>query len=145
MELKVLSSDEWSVFAEAAHLAVFGEHRPSSMNRIDFALVSEKDGVPMSYTTIREVDSESVYMNYGGSFPSAKGTIYSMKSYIAFIDFLKSKYQNITTLIENTNTPMLKFAMKAGLVVIGVRTFKKSILLEHAFIREDLCGTSQYL
>ncbi|MNY47228.1 hypothetical protein D3C86_1824810 [compost metagenome] len=102
------------------------------MNRIDFALMTELDGVPLSYMTCREVDEETVYMAYGGSFPSAKNTALSFQSYQAFIEYLSTKYKRATTLIENTNFPMLKFAMKEGLVITGLRNFKGSILLEHS-------------
>lgn len=131
MKLQRLSPQEWEGLAEQAHLAVFGEVRPASMNRIDFALVTERDSVPLQYMTCREADEETVYINYGGSFPSAKGTPLSYQCFELEMAYLQEKYKRATMLIENTNQPMLKFAMKQGLVITGIRNFKGSILLEH--------------
>lgn len=131
MNVVFMPADQWKQYSEQAHLICFNEHRPADMNRIDFALVADLDGIPQAYMTCREVDAETVYMQYGGAFPSAKGTVKSFRSYEAILGKLSSVYKHGTTLIENTNTPMLRFAMQAGLRVIGVRNFKQSILLEH--------------
>jgi hypothetical protein len=136
MKLEIFPSDEWKALAQNAHLACFGEIRDPAMNRIDYALMAADDGTPCAYMTCRELDSESVYMQYGGAFPGTKGTIKSLQSYAMFLRFLSEKYKRGTTLIENTNHPMMKFAMKMGLNITGVRYFKENgetkILLEHA-------------
>lgn len=135
MELKILSSSEWLQISEAAHLVCFNEVRPSGMERIDYALVVEKDGIPLGYATIRETDSESVYLQHGGALPSAIGTTTSFSCYLLVVNYLMENYQRISTLIENTNTPMLKFAMKAGLRIVGIRNIRNSILLENFWER----------
>lgn len=132
MKVVKFTSEQWSKYAETAHLICFDENRPADMNRIDFALVVEEDSVPLCYTTCREVDSETVYMQYGGAFPSAKGTIKSYAGYGLIIEHLLHNYANITTLIENKNTVMLKFAMKVGFLITGLRNYKNTVLLEHS-------------
>lgn len=140
MKIQAISSDEWKQCAEDAHLICFGEKRPADMNRISFALLTTKDGLPQCYMTVREVDSESAYMNYGGAFPSAKDSHKAYQSYQMMLDFLKSRYRRASTLIENTNLVMLKFAMKQGLLVTGIRYFKDSILLELSIEWGEPCG-----
>jgi hypothetical protein len=131
VRLEVYSSDEWKILAQNAHLACFNEDRSPEMNRIDFAILVVDNDVPIAYGTFREVDSETVYMQYGGSFPNVRSTIKSFKAYCACLRYLKERYKRVTTLIENTNLVMMKFAMKQGLRIIGIRNFKGSILLEH--------------
>lgn len=126
-----LSPKEWQKYAEDAHLIVFNEKRPETMNRIDFAMITSIDGVIQTYMTAREMDDESVYMQYGGSFPSAIGTIKSFRSYEMILCELSQRYKRVTTLIENENTSMLKFAMRIGLRIIGIRNFQGKIYLEH--------------
>lgn len=46
-------------------------------------------------------------------------------------EFCEKDYKRITTYIENKNTPMLKFAMKIGFRITGIRNYKNEILLEH--------------
>jgi hypothetical protein len=130
------SSDEWKVMAANAHLAVFDESRPAEMNRIDFALLAVEDE-PIAYGTFREIDNESVYMQYGGVFPPSRNSIKAYRAYEAILSKVRSHYKRASTLIENTNLPMMKFAMKAGLRVTGIRNFKGSILLEHSIEWEN--------
>ena len=131
MNIAKLSAEEWEKFGTEAHLICFNEHLPAENNRIDFALLTFEEDVPLAYTTCREFDAWTVYMQFGGAFPSAKGTMKSFRSYEKIIESLKGEYKRATTLIENDNMPMLKFAMKAGFKIIGVRNYKGSILLEH--------------
>lgn len=131
MKVVVFSKAEFEPIAANAHLVCFGETTPKDFDRYDYALIVEdENGTPLCYSTIRELDADSCYMKHGGAFPSSKGTINSFLSYEKMIDFLKNKYKNINTLIENKNTPMIKFAMKVGFLVTGVRNFKGCVLVE---------------
>lgn len=141
MKLNIIPAEGWANYSAQAHLVCFNEIRDPSMDRIDYALVvTDENDLPLVYATIRETDSESAYMQYGGAFPSSKGTPKSLAGYLLMIEHLKSNYKRISTLIENRNTPMLKFAMKAELVIVGLRVIQKSILLEHYWENEP-CGT----
>jgi len=131
VEVSKLSQTEWLTFSQDAHLICFSEHQPKELVRIDYALICHEGSTPISYVTLRELDSETVYMQFGGAFPSAKGTLKSFKSYEMFLDCLKQGYKRATTFIQNDNLVMLKFAMKAGFRIVGIRTFKGNILLEH--------------
>lgn len=131
IEVKFFLSDDWAVMSEDAHLAVFCEKRPWDFNRIDFALLAV-DEVPLQYVTCRELDKFTLYWQYGGSFPSCKGTPKSFAAYKALIEHVKTlEYKRITFLVENNNFSMLKFAMAAGFKIIGIKNFEGSILLEH--------------
>ena len=131
MRVVTMLPAEWDKYSQDAHAVCFGEVRPAGMNRIDFALTTIENDIPLSYMTCREVDSESIYMQYGGAFPSAKGSVKSFISYTMMINHLSTRYKRASTLISNTNHAMLKFAMKVGLEIIGVRLFKGEIFVEH--------------
>ncbi|MBX3017976.1 MAG: hypothetical protein KF767_08810 [Bdellovibrionaceae bacterium] len=132
MKLRVLLPQEWAKFSEAAHLVVFDERRPTAMERISFALVVEtEEGKPAGYATIKELDSETAYFQYGGAFPGTKGTTAALRAYRMIMRFIRDGYRRAGTLIENTNTPMLKFAMNEGWVISGLRVYDGKILLEH--------------
>lgn len=132
MKLQVLTPEQWKVHAEAAHMVAFGKHKPASWDRLDFVMVTENDdGVPVCYVTCQERDAESLYWQYGGSFPGSKGTILTWASLMVFIGYTRERYKRLSMLIENSNIPMLRLAMKAGLLIVGMRNFKDTILLEH--------------
>lgn len=102
------------------------------MDRIDFALLAVTDsGSPAGYVTCRETDNETVYWQFGGAFPSIKGTVLSMRAYEDFINWTRERYSRVYTLIENTNSAMLRMAQKVGFSIIGIKNFKGQILLEH--------------
>lgn len=131
MDLIRLDANQWQDYAENAHLVCFNEKRPAEMDRIDYALMTVKDGQPQSYCTVRDLDSESGYWQYGGSFPSAKDTINSMKSYTMFRDYMEANgYKRVSTYVKNDNIVMLKMAFKVGYRIIGTRTFKNEIYVE---------------
>lgn len=136
----VITPEEFYDIAEMTHLVVFNEQRPKDMNRIDFAILIEGENhEPLGYGTYREIDSESVYMQYGGCFPNTQNTVKAWDVYVAAIDTLESKgFKRATTLIENTNIPMLKFAFKKDFRIIGVRLFEGKIYCEllKTFIKE---------
>ena len=139
--MKVLSysKDEWKVLAADAHAICFHELRDPEMDRIDFALLAVDEEKPLAYMTVRELDAKSAYLQHGGSFDHTRGTANSYRSYLALLNALKEKnYTRAGTYIENTNTPMLKFAMKAGWLITGIRTFEGSILLEHQLQFKDI-------
>lgn len=132
MIVKKISPEDWKFFSEFAHESVFGKKKPVEMERIDFALlcVSDKE-IPMGYITCRENDSETIYWQFGGVFPGTKDTILSFRVMQAMVRFCKEHYKRITYLVENTNTAMLKFAMRMGFKIQGVRYHNGSVLLEH--------------
>lgn len=125
------SPREWEQFSETAHRICFKEHKPSEWDRIDFALMVKNNSRLLGYLTCREIDAETLYWQFGGAFPQTKDTATSFKGYEAFVAYCKPLYKRVTTLIENTNTVMLKMAMKVGFRIVGIRFFKGTILLEH--------------
>lgn len=120
---------EW---AELAHKISFDEKRPGDMNRIDFALlvINKEKNEPAGFCTVRELDNESIYWQYGGAFPGTIGTVYVAPIYDALIDWCKKKYKRISTLVSNKNVPYLKLCMKYGFRIIGVRLFQGEVYVE---------------
>lgn len=121
----------WPMFSEEFHGLVFEGVRQRQWERVDFALLVRHSDVLLGYVTCKELDSKSVYWQYGGSFPGAKSNYRVYQAYQALIDYCRRRYERVGTLIENGNTAMLKIAMKAGFRIIGIRNFQGTILLEH--------------
>lgn len=131
IEVQKLSKEEWSQMAESAHLICFDENRPAFMDRIDYALLNVVGDKPLNYCTVRELDAESVYWQYGGAFPNSKGTIHSARSYARNIKWsFEQGYKRITTYVKNTNTEMFRIQLKCGFRVIGMRYFDGDLYLE---------------
>lgn len=132
IQIDVIKPEHWQRMSEKAHLVCFDKHKPKEMDRIDFALLAVKDGEDLlGYLTCREMDSETLYWQFGGAFPGTKSTSVSFSVYKLFVVYSKQNYKRVTTLIENDNTVMLKMAMKVGFKIVGLRNYKGLILLEH--------------
>lgn len=128
-----LDKEAWKrEWAEMAHKVVFEKHRPGSVDRIDYALliVNTELNKPAGFCTVRELDSESVYWQYGGTFPETIGTTWVASVYHALIEWTRDRYKRITTLVSNQNIAYLKLCMKFGFRIIGVRCFKNEIYVE---------------
>lgn len=133
MRVQRVHKDDWLTAAAQAHLIVFNETKKPELDRIDFALVVESEHqIPLQYATCRELHAESLFVQYGGSFPGTKGTINSLRCFEEILTWAREQgYKRVSFLVENTNTPMLKLALTTGFLITGVRNHDGAILLEH--------------
>ncbi len=128
-----IDRDDWAAqWSELAHQISFEEKRPKEMERIDYALlvVNPLNGKPGGYCTVRELDLESVYWQYGGAFPETEKTISVGTMYEALVEWFRFRYKRVTTLVSNENVAYLKLCMKYGFRIIGVRLFKGEVFVE---------------
>ncbi len=134
MRVIQVSKDKWTELSEKAHLIVFNEVKKPELERIDYALMVESNsGIPLQYATCRELDAESLYLQYGGSFPGTKGSVSSLRCFEKLLEWAEfAGFRRVSFLVENTNEAMLKLAMRCGFLIVGIRNFKGLILLEHA-------------
>lgn len=131
-EVTKISAHDWvTKFAGAAHKVVFGKIIDPANIRFDFALLVTRGTEMIGYATAREFEAGTLYLQYGGAFPGTKQTSVSLPAYLALVKWCRENYERITTLVENDNFVYLKFAMKAGFRIIGIKIYGENILLEH--------------
>ncbi len=117
--------------APDAHVISFACRRPGDMDRISFALIGGEEKTPHYFVTVRELDSESVYIQHGGLFPLIKGQGKGSACFSEIVAWLWGRgYKRINFLTENTNTPMIKLGLNNSFKVVGMRVFEKELLLE---------------
>lgn len=131
VRLEILDPTEWALLAKDAHAIVFEKVRDPAMDRLTGALlaIDEEKNQPVGYATYRELDNESVYLQWGGAFPEIRGSIHVARIYRLFL-FTLEAYRRIGTHIENTNVSYLRLAMAHGFRIIGTRTFRGEVLVE---------------
>jgi hypothetical protein len=127
--VKRFTPEEWAPLAQDAHKALFGLERPQELNSHHFILGGFGDGELGGYITCLEMDTKSVYIQYGGIFPNFSKSIHAFPAYLQLIGWLRAKYSRAMTKIENTNFPMLKMALQAGFVVMGTEFFEGKLFL----------------
>lgn len=125
-----IPNEEWKVMEELSHIICFGDQRPASLNRHHFVIAGFIDKEIMGYTTCIEMDSETVYLQHGGSFPNYEKSLYVWQAYQALLELLRPDYKRAWTRVKNTNTVMLKLALKLGFLITGIYQFKGDTLVE---------------
>jgi len=141
MEVSCIGEKDWKQLSEAAHIAVFERRKPKELERIDFALVADaEENDPIAYVTCKELDAKTVYWQYGGMFKDYRGKGEAILAIKALMEWCHDKYDYIGCRVENTNLPMLKTAMNAGFLIVGIRMFNQGVFLEHLSTKEKNNG-----
>jgi hypothetical protein len=131
MRVERIDAKDWATVSEFAHTYVFNSVKPASTDRIDYALLVTEASVPMGYVTVRELDHETVYWQFGGAFPKAERSLKVLRGYKLMLEWTRRRYGRIRTYIANDNLTMLKLAMRVGFRINGVRLHEGKILVEH--------------
>lgn len=130
MEFKKLPKEHWALLARNSNIAVFGEQMDPKDERIDFTYVALEDDKMVGFVSCQERDADSLYIQYGGLVKPKQGQGFGSEGFPNLLAMIASEYQRVGLLVENTNMPMLKMALGAGFLVIGMRNFKGKVLLE---------------
>lgn len=129
--IKRVEPQDWNMLSRDAHMVSFGVARDPSLDRLSFALIAvDNQGEVSGYVTCIEMDRETLYWQHGGAMPEYEKSIHTIKGYSQFINWSREHYKRVSTKIENTNTAMLKLAMKLGFMVVGTHTFKNKIYID---------------
>jgi RimJ/RimL family protein N-acetyltransferase len=122
--------EDWALMSEKTHSVIFDEIRPSSVDRVDFAIVAFENNDPVAYMTCYEHDAVTLYLQHGGKMPD-KSPSQAFKAYSMMLSrVIELGYYYLKTKIENKNTAMLRVALKAGWRVCGTTTFKDKLFVE---------------
>lgn len=124
LNFELVSKEDWRKMSQAAHKYSFGNTRSADMDRIDYALVIKKDDELCCYATIIEIDKESAYMQHGGNFRPAEGSVITLRGYLMMLNYLKENYKHVSTRIFNKNKAMLKLAWAGGFTIVGCEVNK---------------------
>lgn len=126
-----ISPEDWANgFSEDAHKIVFKEIKPASRDRISYALLVVKDEVVIGYVTVREIDDETVYWQFGGVVPQFRRSITAVKCVEMATDWQRAHSKRIVTYTENTNLPMLKLHLSYGFKIVGTRTYMGKVMVD---------------
>lgn len=133
MKIEFIDKTTWvKDFSEAAHLLTFRMLKPASWDRIDFAMLAvDDDGSYLGYAVCSERDSSTLFWQFGGLLPGSKSEGRAKEVMKCLLECARAKYTRLGFLVENDNLPMMKVAMDAGFRIVGLRSFKGFILLEH--------------
>jgi RimJ/RimL family protein N-acetyltransferase len=127
-----ISLDEWKdKYMSDMYIDSFNAKKEANLEKCDFVLLCrDYKNEAVGFLTCHELDSETLYWQYGGATKKVKNTINVSSHYVSFIKWSLERYKRVTTRIENTNTPMLRIALKCGFLIYGIWNFKNKIYVE---------------
>lgn len=131
IEIDVFTKEQWAEHAAKAHMIVFAEATPTAYKYIDFVLCVRQGFKLMGYLTCRKTDDDTLYWQYGGTFPGTRGSSLSYQVVKHCYEYSRKHFKRAHVLIENTNLVMLKMAMRVGFRITGIKNFNGTIFLEH--------------
>ena len=122
-ELKwtIVPPSEFALISEQLFGLTFGAKRNKELERIDFSVLLSVRGKLSGFVTCYEHQANELYLQYGGALPEFRENPAVLRGYRVLLGFLLEHYSSLLTRIENTNTPMLKLALRCGWLIIGLR------------------------
>lgn len=126
-----LSPLEWAArFSENIHKAVFKEIKPAYRDRISYALLITKGEDAIGYVTVREMDNENVYWQFGGVLPEYRKSMTAVRCIETALEWQKEHSLRVVTYVENMNLPMLRFYLARGFIIIGTRHWEGKVMVD---------------
>lgn len=127
-----LNASEWATVSENFHRAVFSKEKPATWDRIDYAwlVIDDRTDSPIGYITVRELDHETVYWQFGGSFEWARSSVVTVRAYDACLLNQAKLSKRVTTAISAKNPRMLKLALSRGWEIFGSRNWDGETMVE---------------
>jgi hypothetical protein len=140
IEIVKLSPAEWNEISEDTMRFSFSEKGwDKNLNRVSYAILAQdkETKIPYGFATIIEMDAQSAHIQSGGTFPSTHGLATAGRGFLKIIEFLRHRYFSVQMNVRNTNTSMLKLALKAGFVTKGILQDK----IGDVYLVQDLAET----
>lgn len=129
--IKKVDGSQWKTgFSDSAHAVCFGVKDRRTLDVIDFALLGFCKEILGGYMTCKVMDSETIYIQYGGVFPEFQKSVYVLAGYRELLAFCFRDYKRVTTKVKASNVSMLKLALKLGFSIIGTMIFKQELYIE---------------
>lgn len=131
MKFVTLSHPEWRRFAPSAHKAVFGVDRTADYERCDWAVLAvSHDDAPLGFATVRELNQNEVYLQFGGIFEKFRNSPACYKALTGLLRIVAQNFTKARTFVEAENSSYLRLALKMGFVPCGYKSVNGSGFLE---------------
>lgn len=137
MILAQISRDIWlKDYAKNAHMSVFGEDYPEfDTTLFDYALlvIDKETDTPIIYNLIRIMNTKSVYIEYGGSFPPFRASLKVRKAFNFLLSELHKQggIELVILMTMTTNVAMQKLALATGFLPFGLTQGRYGLCLEY--------------
>lgn len=135
----IYSKEYWEMYAATANKELFGDMYPDEVYKdYDFVvLVTNEDKDKVCYSTVKELDKETVYLNFGGTFSKFRGKGLTNECFNKIVSCLKDKYKRLGLTCRTKNIPMIKVGLNEGFEIVGMRMVYGFVNLELLYEKEN--------
>lgn len=133
MRVSVVKKDDWvdSWQMHRCYAQVFHGERSAKTERPDFAFLCTEDEKLKAFVTCIEMDSETLYWQFGGAFDQIKASTKVKRALLAcLVESSVLGFKRVRFMVENKNFAMLKIAMHCGFLIVGTYFAKDKIFVE---------------
>lgn len=122
MNAEVIDYKTWDQISEGVHFDCFGNEFPvEEYKTFDFAILTRNGEDKVCYCTVKELDKNTAYLNFGGMFPLYRGQRESYAGFKSMVDLLRSKYKHVAFITKTKNIGMIKLGLNENFEIIGLR------------------------
>lgn len=133
MRVSVVKKEDWldSWQMHRCYAQVFHGERSSQIERPSFAFLCTEDERIKAFITCVEMDSETLYWQFGGAFDQIKGTLKVKKALMSCLaESRVLGFKRVRFMVENGNVSMIKLALHCGFLICGTYFAKETIFVE---------------
>lgn len=123
MKLKAnhVSKEIWDIISQKAHTGLFGNLYSEDFKKYDFTiLVTNEDDEQVCYSMVKEIDAESAFLTFGGTFEPFRGKNLTVECLKKISESLLAKYKYLGFCCRANNAPMVKVGLDCGYKIIGL-------------------------
>lgn len=123
MSARRVEFEEWEPIAQISHMDCFGDEFLDYAKKFDYVVLVEDGDIRLGYSTVKELDSESAYLVFGGVFSHWRNK--KVGVFKEIVEFLKPKYKRIGFATKTKNFPMIKLGINENFELVGMKKFNK--------------------
>ena len=137
LSAKIVEKAEWESIESFAHEELFGKEYLDLYKDYNFAVLVSGGADMVCYATIKELDADTAFLNFGGTFKKYQSQYLTSECLKKIKDTLTKKYKYVGFCCRTKNIAMIKVGLNNGFNIIGMKLVLGLPNLEFLLEREN--------
>lgn len=123
LKAEVIEKTKWDQMCESYLKDSFGTLVNEDYENYSFCILVKTEGdTPHTYAMVRELDSETAYLTFGGVTKDFRGQGDSYFAFTEIVSLLNKMYLRVGFSCRSNNTGMIKVGLNEGFEITGMQT-----------------------
>lgn len=133
----VITKEQWKAVERESHADLFGDEYGELFKEYNFVVLVTLGPDMVCYATIKELDGDTAFLNFGGTFRRYRGQNLTSQCLEKILACLKPQYKYIGFCCRTKNIAMIKVGLNNGFQMIGMKLILGLPNIEFLFEREN--------